>query len=687
MKSANLYIKLFSKFLPLLAIICLFYNGFAQETLTIKKEELPISNLKNWIYINKDVPGFQAIDFKDSFWKSTKTNLPHSVQYPTPFDGIACFRLKFKVDKSLVELPLAFGVIQQGASEIYLDGKLLKLYGVIKDSAQTVNFNPQNKPLVFVLRDTGIHVLAIRYANFGHQISFEKFRVNNGGFHIEVGQAANLIESYHSRDVFISSAMSVLSSIFFTLCLLHLFMFLYNLKTRSNLYFSVLMLMLGVAFCFGLVSFIGTNPSTINQIGYFNIVIICFASMSLAGFIQNLLLNKLSKIFWLWTLITLIAFTLKFSGSSLSNIISFVLVVGVLIEASTRIIRAIYQKIQGIWIIGTGILFFTFAIFTAVISLIIEGGDIGINGGTTLGMIVIIMIFLAILSIPFSTSVYLAWNFSKINRDLEIQLREVNTLSAKMLEQEQEKKRMLESRKEELESEVSLRTAEVVKQKQEIEQQNIELSIEKKKSDDLLLNILPEEIADELKLNGEIKAKQFEEVSVLFTDFVNFTGVSSRLSPKELVSQIHEYFVAFDAIMEKNQLEKIKTIGDAYLAVCGLPQITENHAIKTVQAAIEINKFVQNKLKEGGLFDIRIGINTGSVVAGIVGVKKFAYDIWGDTVNTAARMEQNSEAGKINISGSTYLKIKDHFTCTHRGMINAKNKGEIDMYFVEWENE
>jgi adenylate cyclase len=246
---------------------------------------------------------------------------------------------------------------------------------------------------------------------------------------------------------------------------------------------------------------------------------------------------------------------------------------------------------------------------------------------------------------------------------------------------------MLESRKEELESEVSLRTAEVVKQKQEIEQQNIELSIEKKKSDDLLLNILPEEIADELKLNGEIKAKQFEEVSVLFTDFVNFTGVSSRLSPKELVSQIHEYFVAFDAIMEKNQLEKIKTIGDAYLAVCGLPQITENHAIKTVQAAIEINKFVQNKLKEGGLFDIRIGINTGSVVAGIVGVKKFAYDIWGDTVNTAARMEQNSEAGKINISGSTYLKIKDHFTCTHRGMINAKNKGEIDMYFVEWENE
>ena len=443
--------------------------------------------------------------------------------------------------------------------------------------------------------------------------------------------------------------------------------------------------MLGIAFCFAFISLFSNDPGFVNHTGYLNMFILCFASLSLSGFVQNLILNKLSKLFGLWILLTCVSIILRITDNSFSNIFGFILMIGVLSESSIRIIRAIYLKVQGMWIIGTGILIFTIFVFGIVLSLIISRGNFGINGETTGGMLLIFLLFLSILSIPFSMSVYLAWNFSKINKDLQLQLHEVSTLSSKMLEQEQEKKRMLENRKEELEKEVSIRTTEVVKQKQEIEQQNIELSIEKKKSDDLLLNILPEEIAEELKQHGEIKAKLFEEVTVLFTDFVNFTGVSSRLSPNELVTQIHEYFIAFDAIIEKNELEKIKTIGDAYLAVCGLPQLNENHAIKAVKAALEINEFVQQKLKNGGLFDIRIGINTGSVVAGIVGVKKFAYDIWGDTVNTAARMEQNSEAGKINISGSTYLKIKDQYVCLYRGKINAKNKGEIDMYFVESE--
>ena len=681
--SNNIHIKNFSKYLLLITLVLQVWNGFAQEIFSLSKDKLPLLLRKNWVYLNKDVSGFQAIEFKDSLWRSAETQLSQSGSNVTPFEGIACFRLKFRIDQSLVDRPLSLAIIQQGASEIYLDGKLLIQYGRIKDSANTINNNPQNKPLVFILRDTGVHVLAIRYANFGYRESYEKYRVTKAGFTVLVEEAADSIYNYHSRDVFISSAMSVLAGIFFTLCLLHLFMFLYNVKTHSNLYFSVLMFMLGITSSFGLISLLGTAPGVINQIGYFNIVISCLASIALAGFVQNLIQNKLNLLFWLWIFIAIVAVLLRVFENSWSNIISFGLLVGVLIEASIRIIRAIYQKIQGMWIIGTGILFFAFSIFAVVLGMIFSGGDMDINGGTFSGMIIIIVLFLAILSIPLSMSVYLAWNFSKINRDLQIQLNEVSTLSAKMLEQELEKKKMLENRKEELEKEVRLRTEEVVKQKQEIEMQNVELSFEKKKSDDLLLNILPEEIAEELKQNGEIKAKQFEEVTVLFTDFVNFTGVSSRLSPKDLVTQIHEYFIAFDAIIEKNELEKIKTIGDAYLAVCGLPQLNENHAIKAVKAALEINEFVQQKLKNGGLFDIRIGINTGSVVAGIVGVKKFAYDIWGDTVNTAARMEQNSEAGKINISGTTYLRIKEQYQCLYRGKINAKNKGEIDMYFVE----
>lgn len=146
-----------------------------------------------------------------------------------------------------------------------------------------------------------------------------------------------------------------------------------------------------------------------------------------------------------------------------------------------------------------------------------------------------------------------------------------------------------------------------------------------------------------------------------------------------MVAEIHKNFTAFDEIIERNGLEKIKTIGDAYLAVCGMPNEDAKHAQNVVKAALKIVDFIKTSDSK---FNIRVGINSGPVVAGIVGVKKYAYDIWGDAVNTAARMEQNSQAGKINMSGSTYQLVKNGFTCEHRGKIEAKNKGEIDMYFV-----
>ncbi|MFN8359522.1 MAG: adenylate/guanylate cyclase domain-containing protein [Candidatus Kapaibacterium sp.] len=208
---------------------------------------------------------------------------------------------------------------------------------------------------------------------------------------------------------------------------------------------------------------------------------------------------------------------------------------------------------------------------------------------------------------------------------------------------------------------------------------------EKSKSDNLLLNILPHEVAEELKSKGTADAKHFDNVTVLFTDFKSFTTISEALTPQELVGELHACFKAFDEICTKYSIEKIKTIGDAYLAVCGLPLADEKHAENVVNAALEIREFMAKRSKELGAktFEIRIGINSGSVVAGIVGVKKFAYDIWGDTVNTAARMEQHSEAGKINISEATYALVKDKFTCEYRGEIDAKNKGKLTMYFVE----
>jgi adenylate cyclase len=209
---------------------------------------------------------------------------------------------------------------------------------------------------------------------------------------------------------------------------------------------------------------------------------------------------------------------------------------------------------------------------------------------------------------------------------------------------------------------------------------------ERNRSDSLLLNILPEETAQELKESGKVKAKKFESVTVLFTDFKGFTSYSNNLSPEVLVETIGFYFSKFDAIIEKHGLEKIKTIGDAYMCAGGLPFPTENHAENMVKAAMEIAEFVTETKKNVKAtemnFDVRIGINTGPVVAGVVGAKKFAYDIWGDTVNIASRMESNSEPGKINVSENTYELIKDQFDCAYRGELEVKNKGMMKMYFV-----
>ena len=219
-----------------------------------------------------------------------------------------------------------------------------------------------------------------------------------------------------------------------------------------------------------------------------------------------------------------------------------------------------------------------------------------------------------------------------------------------------------------------------------IKKTNVIIEEEKNRSDSLLLNILPEETAQELKQNGKVLAKKFESVTVLFTDFEAFTQYAEKLPPEKLVESVDYYFSKFDTIMEKYDLEKIKTVGDCYMCAGGLPFPTKDHACKMVLAAFEIASFVKDSKNNNPLndvrFEIRIGINSGPVVAGVVGTKKFAYDIWGDTVNIASRMESNSEPGKINISQNTYELIKDTFNCDYRGEIEVKNRGMMKMYFV-----
>ncbi|MFZ4544920.1 MAG: adenylate/guanylate cyclase domain-containing protein [Saprospiraceae bacterium] len=224
------------------------------------------------------------------------------------------------------------------------------------------------------------------------------------------------------------------------------------------------------------------------------------------------------------------------------------------------------------------------------------------------------------------------------------------------------------------------------KAKEVLVEKNKLIEKEQQRSEELLLNILPPAIADELKRNGKAKARSVDDVSVLFTDFKNFTSLAERLSPEQLVAELDYCFKGFDYIISQYNIEKIKTIGDAYMCAAGLTPNSGN-AIKMVKAATEMQEFLRDYkemkiAKNEPFFEARIGINTGPVVAGVVGNKKFAYDIWGDTVNLAARMEQNSEADKINISEATYWKVKYDFDCEFRGKLKVKNKGEVEMYFV-----
>jgi len=257
-------------------------------------------------------------------------------------------------------------------------------------------------------------------------------------------------------------------------------------------------------------------------------------------------------------------------------------------------------------------------------------------------------------------------------------------------------------------------------------QANVVITLEKKRSDDLLLNILPAEVAVELMDTGAAAAKHFEQATILFTDFKGFTQASETMTPQDLVAELNTCFAAFDHIITARGIEKIKTIGDAYMCVGGLPDPKSSSPTAVVHAALEMQAFMiarKNERDAQGLpaFEMRVGIHTGPVVAGIVGVKKFQYDIWGDTVNTASRMESSGAVGEVNISEATYALVKDAiigedgvastlpaqgrddrvdgnndgdgmtatehvFTFTPRGKVQAKGKGEMEMYFVQTKN-
>jgi len=229
-------------------------------------------------------------------------------------------------------------------------------------------------------------------------------------------------------------------------------------------------------------------------------------------------------------------------------------------------------------------------------------------------------------------------------------------------------------------SEVAVLLAVAIRQAQLHEQ----TQQEKQKSDALLLNILPASVANDLKEKGKAAPQNFENVTIYFSDIVGFTNISTQYEPASLIDELNDIFTAFDNIMEKNQCERIKTIGDAYMAVCGMPEENENHARNIIQSAIENVAYIRKRNAQSEIkWEIRVGIHSGEVVGGVVGIKKYIYDIFGDAVNTAARMESHSEPMKINVSETTHQLVQDQFPFIERKVILVKGKGKMQMYFVD----
>ncbi len=242
------------------------------------------------------------------------------------------------------------------------------------------------------------------------------------------------------------------------------------------------------------------------------------------------------------------------------------------------------------------------------------------------------------------------------------------------------RERQLKLRNQILERRVEERTIEVRAKSDEIAGQKVRI-------EELLLNILPKAVSDELRDTGKATARRFNNVTVMFTDMKGFTTMAEKMTPEELVAELDECFVRFDHITSRYGIEKIKTIGDSYMSACGLPAPVKHHALRAVMAAIDVREemvrwHAEREGSDKAAWVLRIGLHSGPVVAGVVGKRKFAYDIWGDAVNTASRMESSGAPGEVNVSGTTYEMVKEYFVCEHRGQVEAKNKGKIDMYFV-----
>ncbi len=428
--------------------------------------------LEKWRFKEADSPAMALPGYDDSKWETIYStlrigNFPKSAS--DSFNSIGWFRYSFVADSSLVGIPLAITLTQYGASQIYLDGKTVDTFGVIKDKKNTVYFDPQQAPVALVINNAGRHVIAVRFANFNAQKN-AKYGRNFGGFKMTIGQAKYQILNSRVQARIFSLITILFFSIFISFAILHLFLYLYYRSFRANLFFSIFCLSVAVIFYTGYSNITSNNPTIQGYNSFYSFLALVTACYAMSAFTNDLFSNgKLRLRITLATCFATVA--LSFLSFTVSLITCLVLIAWVAVEAVILNILAIIKKVKGAKILGFGILSFCIFVLSSIVITILKGSD-NVSTDSLAGIFYLLFIAFSILSLPASMSLYLSWKFATINKELKKQLDQVQVLSEKTLEQERQTKRMLENQNETLEREVAARTAEITAQNKMIELKN-----------------------------------------------------------------------------------------------------------------------------------------------------------------------------------------------------------------------
>ncbi len=512
---------------------------------------------KFWKYHKGDNPLWADSSLNESDWQTVNSSLDMSKLPEKTFERIGWFRIHLQVDSHLVNKTLGFMISQEGASEIYLDGKLLHSFGNIdqKDVKNEKRYNPKNLPVDIRFEKTSKHVLAVRYANARALSNFKKINIIDAGFKIRIGNLRDNVVFRYMNSVIISSMFVFYATFFFALSFLHFVFFLFYRKDKSNLYFSIFAGALGFLLFWIFLQSDFLLPDVINALNYFANSLSDVYMPALVAMLYTIFYNKIPKIFWLWFFLSLVDFVSSIFNIDLSYFGSIVFLL-LSLEALRIVIVSIFKKRPGAWIFAIGIAstIFFFLLFT-VASLF--GTNVHIGGEGWVGLISGLLAIYATLSIPISMSIYLAREFSRTSKSLAKKLVEVEDLSARTIAQEKEKQEILSKQKENLEIEVEARTREVVQQKKVIEEKNKDITDSINYAKRIQDAILPSE--EQIKKMLPESFVLFKPKDIVSGDFYFFAEVDGKIIASAVDCTGHGVPGGFMSMVGANHLKRIVT--------------------------------------------------------------------------------------------------------------------------------